>query len=90
MSTLTRAAKPVSKVFADLPGPKPVKSHGGKWYTKIVRDDYKRFTKLYFLCTKDEAERITTEWRSYSVRSLELVREDERTKYSRRRKGVGI
>ncbi|CAM9780645.1 unnamed protein product [Sphacelaria rigidula] len=44
-STHTRAAKSASRVSVDLPGPKQVKSYGGKSHTMIVRDDHSRHTK---------------------------------------------
>ena len=53
--TYTRAAKPVQRRFIDLSGPKSVKSTGGKEYMMIVRDYFSRFTRVFFLRTKDGA-----------------------------------
>ena len=33
----------------DLSGPTVVDSHGGKRYTLIVRDDFSRYTSVYFM-----------------------------------------
>ena len=39
----------------DLSGPKVVESDGGKRYTLIVRDDYSRYTWVYFMRHKSDA-----------------------------------
>ena len=39
----------------DLSGPKVVKSDGGKRYTFIVRDDFSRYTWVYFMHHKSDA-----------------------------------
>ena len=54
-STHTRAAKKLQRVFVDLSGPMTVQSIGGKRYTLIVRDDYTRFTRVYFMRHKSDA-----------------------------------
>ena len=44
----------------------------------IVKDDYSRFTKLYFLRTKDEAERFFAKYLAeISPRKVEVVRSDD-------------
>ena len=44
----------------------------------IVKDDYSRFTKLYFLRTKDEAERFFARYiAEISPRKVEVVRSDD-------------
>ena len=48
-STHTRAAKKLQRVFVDLGGPMTVKSIGGNRNTLIVRGDYTRSTRVYFL-----------------------------------------
>ena len=48
-STHTRAEKKLGRVFVDLSGSKMVESHGGKRYTLIVRDDFSRYTSVYFM-----------------------------------------
>ncbi|CAM9391681.1 unnamed protein product, partial [Sphacelaria rigidula] len=58
----------------DLSDPKPVNSHGGKWYTMIARNDYSRFTDLYFLRTKHDAELYFTQYiAEISARTVEMV-----------------
>ena len=52
--TYTRAAKPAERCFVDLSGPKSVKSTGEKEYMMIVKDDFSRFTRVFFLRIKDE------------------------------------
>ena len=52
--THTRAAKKLRRVFVDLGGPMTVKSIGGNRYTLIVRGDYTRFTRVYFLWHKSD------------------------------------
>ena len=52
--TYTRAAKPAERCFVDLSRPKSVKSTGENKYMMIVRDDVSRFTRVFFLRTKDE------------------------------------
>ena len=54
-STHTRADKKLGRVFVDLSGLKLVKSHGGKRYTLIVRDDFSRYTWVYFMHHKSDA-----------------------------------
>ena len=52
--TYTLAAKPAERCLVDLSRPKPVKSTGENKYMMIVRDDVSRFTRVFFLRTKDE------------------------------------
>ena len=56
-STDTRADKKVERVFVDLSGNMAVPSIGGKRDTRIVGDDHKRFTRVYFLAKKSDAVR---------------------------------
>ena len=53
--THTRADKKLGRVFVDLSGPKVVESDGGKRYTLIVRDDFSRYTWVYFMRHKSDA-----------------------------------
>ena len=48
-STHTRSGKKLGRIFRDLSGPKVVKSHRGKRYTLIVRDNFSRYTSVYFM-----------------------------------------
>ena len=52
--TYTRADKPAERCFVDPGGPKSVKPPGGNEYMMIVRDHFSRFTRIFFLRTKDE------------------------------------
>ena len=52
--TYTLAAKPAERCFVDLSRPKSVTSTGEKEYMMIVRDNVSRFTRVFFLRTKDE------------------------------------
>ena len=54
-STRTRAGKKLERVFVDLSGPMVVKSHRGKRYTIIVRDDISRYMWVYVLRRKSDA-----------------------------------
>ena len=47
LPTHTRAGKKLGRVLVDLNGPKVVKSHGGKRYALIVRDDCSRYSWVY-------------------------------------------
>ncbi|CAB1097371.1 unnamed protein product [Ectocarpus sp. CCAP 1310/34] len=53
--TSTRAVKKLQRVFVDLSGKARVQSLGGKWYTLIVKDDYTRWNRVYFLKHKSDA-----------------------------------
>ena len=53
-STDTRADKKLERVFVDLSGKMAVPTIGGKRYTRIVRDDHTRFTRVYFLAKKSD------------------------------------
>ena len=57
-STHTRAAKKLGRVFVDLSGPKVVESLGRKRYTLIVRDDFSRYTWVYFMRHKSDATEL--------------------------------
>ena len=48
-STHTRADKKLGKFFVDLSGAKVVQSLGRKRYNLIVRDDFSRYTRVYFM-----------------------------------------
>jgi hypothetical protein len=38
----------------DLVGPARVRSAGGKWYVRVVVDDYSRYAWMFFLEEKEE------------------------------------
>ena len=75
--TYTRAAKPAERCFADLSGPKSVKSMGGEEYMVMVRDDFSRLTRVFFLRTKDEtATYFLMCLAEIAPRKVEVVRSD--------------
>ena len=80
-STHTRADKKLGRVFVDLSGPKVVESHGRMWYTLIVRDDFSRYTWVYFMRHKSDAaemfEQFVADTRADGVPSkVVIVRSD--------------
>ena len=80
----TRATKPAERCFADLSGPKSVKSMGGKKYMMIVRDDYSRFTRVFFLRTKDETATYFSKYLAeIAPRKVEVVRSDGGGEFSK-------
>ena len=82
--TYTRATKSAERCFVDLSRTKSVKSMGGKEYRMIVRDDYSRFTRVFFLRAKDET---TTYFSKYlakiAPRKVEAVRSDGGGEFSK-------
>ena len=75
--TYIRAAKPAERFFIDLSGPKSVQSPGGKEYMAIVRDDFSRFTRVFFLRIKDEiAANVLKYQAEIAPRKVEVVRSD--------------
>ena len=74
--TYTRATKPAERCFVDLSGPKSVKSMGGKEYMMIVKDDFSRFTRVFFLRTKDETAMYFKYLAEIAPRKVEVVRSD--------------
>ena len=82
--TYTRATKPAERCFGDLLGPKSVKSMGGKEYMIIVRDDFSRFTGVFFLRTKDErATYFSKCLAEIAPRKVEVVRSDGGGEFSK-------
>ena len=53
--TSNRAVKRLFRVFVDFGGKKHVKSIGGNKYPMIVKDDYSRYTWMYFISHKCDA-----------------------------------
>ena len=75
--TNTRATKPAERCFGDLAGPKSVQSLGGKEYMMIVRDNCSRFTRVFFLRTKDETAMYFSKYLAeIALRKVEVVRSD--------------
>ena len=54
-STKSRATQKLGRVFVDLSGPKSVNSLPGKRYVMIVKDDYTRYSWIYFHERKSDA-----------------------------------
>ena len=64
-------------MFVDLTGPKPVRSRGGKEYMMIVRDDFSRYTRVFFLRGKYEtADYFSQYLTEIAPRKVEIVRSD--------------
>ena len=53
--TSKRAVKRLFRVFVDFGGKKHVKSIGGRKYPMIIREDYSRYTWMYFISHKSNA-----------------------------------
>ena len=53
--TKSRATENIGRVFVDLSGPKSTHSLLGKKYVKIVKDDFTRYSWVYFLERKSDA-----------------------------------
>ena len=53
--TSNRVVKRLFRVFVDLGGKKHVNAIRGKKYAMIIRDDYSRYTWIYFISHKSDA-----------------------------------
>ena len=53
----SRADKRGGRIFLDVCGPKSVRSVGGKEYMLLVKDDYSRFSAVYFIRSKSEVSK---------------------------------
>ncbi|GJY44459.1 putative ribonuclease H-like domain-containing protein [Tanacetum coccineum] len=51
-------SKPLHTLHMDLFGPTSISSLNNKWYCLVVTDDFSRFSRTFFLKTKDETFRI--------------------------------
>ena len=75
--TYTRATKPAEWCFVDLSGPKSVKSMRANKYMVVVRDVFLRFTRVFFLRTKDETATYFSKYLAeIAPRKVEVVRSD--------------
>ena len=80
----TRATKLAERCFVDVSGPKSVKSTGGKEYMMIKRDDFSRFTKVFFLRNKDETATYFAKYLAeIALRKVEVVRSDGGGEFSK-------
>ena len=72
------------RCFVNLSGPKSVKSPGGKEYMMIVRDDFSRITRVFFLRTKDETATCFSKYLAeIAPRKVEVVRSDGGGEFSK-------
>lgn len=82
-TTSSRSTRKLQRVFVDLSGKKSVPSIGGSYYAMIVRDDFTRFTWLYFLKNKIDAfkkfEQFLADVRDHG--EVEAVRSDNGGKF---------
>ena len=53
--SLTKASKPLERIFSDLSGKASIPSLGGSFYYITFIDDFSRFTWIYFLKEKLQA-----------------------------------
>ena len=56
-TTKSRADKRGGRVVLDVCGPKSVRSLGGKEYMLLVKDDFSRFSAVYFIRSKSEVSK---------------------------------
>ena len=84
-----RAAKPAEWCFVDLSRPKSVKSTGEKEYMMIVRDDFSRFTRVFFHRSKDEtATYFAKHLAEVAPRKVKVVRSDGGGEFSKGASGA--
>ena len=82
--TNRRAAKPAERCFVKLSGPKFVKSTGGRKYMMIVRYNFSRFTRVFFLRAKDETATYFSKYLAeIAPRKVEVVRSDGGGEFSK-------
>jgi transposase InsO family protein len=56
---------PGQLLHMDIVGPSRVRSMGGKWYVLVIVDDYSRYSRVFFLESKDE---VLEHFRSLALR----------------------
>ncbi|CAB1112185.1 unnamed protein product [Ectocarpus sp. CCAP 1310/34] len=70
-STSTRADKKLFRVYLDLGGKMKTRSIGDHWYTLMIRDDFSRWTRVFFLKHKSDAavgfEKFLVDYRTKEV-----------------------
>ena len=89
--TYTLAAKPAERCLVDLSRPKSVKSTGEKEYMMIGRDDVSRFTRVFFLRTKNEtAMYFSTYLVEIAPCKVDVVRSDGGGEFSKGAFGARI
>ena len=64
-----------------------IKSHGGKRYTLIVRDEFSRYTRVFFLPHKSDAanniQAVPSETRDSVPSQVATVRSDQEDEFCR-------
>ena len=82
--TYTRAAKPAERFFIDLSGPKSIQSPRGKKYMMIVREDFSRFTRVFFLPYQRRDSHVFSKYQAeIAPRKVEVVRSDGGGEFSK-------
>ncbi|KAD3067345.1 hypothetical protein E3N88_35225 [Mikania micrantha] len=85
-SITSRSTKPLELIHSDLADFKNSISRGGKKYYVTFIDDYSRYTKLYLLNSKDEADQMfmiyKTEVENQLDRKIKRFRSDRGGEYS--------
>ena len=86
-STKSRSDRKLGRVFVDLSGKKSLASIGGMQYVMIVKDEFSRYTWLYYLRNKSDAasafKRFLTDVRADGVPSeVQIVRSDDGGEFS--------
>ena len=72
--TYTRAVKPAERCFVDLAGTNSVQSPREKEYRMIVRCDFSRFARMFFLRIKDETATYFSKYLAeIGLRKIEVV-----------------
>jgi hypothetical protein len=72
-------------LYMDIIGPSRVRSMGDKWYVLVIVDDYSRYSRVFFLESKDE---VFEHFRSLALRlnneqhnCLKAIRSDNGTEF---------
>jgi transposase InsO family protein len=76
---------PGQLLHIDIVGPSRVRSMGGKWYVRVIVDDYSHYSWVFFLKSKDE---VFEHFRSLTLRlnnehsnSLKVIHSDNVTEF---------
>ena len=85
-TTKSRADKRGGRVFLDVCGPKSVRSIGGKEYMLLVKDDFFRFSAVYFMRSKSEVSKYFKQYLadhrfSGAPSPVETVRTDDAAEF---------
>ena len=85
-TTKSCADKRGGRVFLDVCGPKSVRSIGGKEYMLLVKDDFSRFSVVYFMRSKSEVSKYFKQYLadhrfSGTPSPVETVRTDDAAEF---------